>query len=89
LFRRAAGFTAQYYYLTLVVAPDFDEWRIWLQGLGVTINGGRQFTEAKAKEQARLIADTYIHAEKHEDLPALDEVDWVPIDPETWLNFHP
>ncbi len=89
MFRKAAGFRADYHYLHLVVAPDFDEWRVFLRDDGIIIHGGRQFTEIKAKEAARQIADAYLHDEKHEDLPPLPEVQWTPMQPGEWLNFHP
>lgn len=89
MFRSSAGFKAQYHYLTLLVASDFDEWRIVLQGPGVTIVGGRQITEAKAKEHARSIAESFLHQEKHEELPTLQEVAWAPLTPGEWLNWRP
>ena len=54
MFRTVTGFKAQYHYLTLLVASDFDEWRIILHGPGVCIQGGRQFTEEKHEDLSEL-----------------------------------
>ena len=89
MFRKAAGFQADYHHLHLLVAPDFDEWRIILRDDGVTIHGGRQFTETKAKETARQIAEAYLREEKHESLPPLQDIQWSAMQPGEWLNFHP
>ena len=89
MFRKATGSKAQYHYLTLHVAADFDEWRIFLEGPGVIIHGGRQFTEAKAKEAAIQMADNYIRDEKKEALPNLPEIDWTELQPGEWLNWRP
>ncbi len=89
MFRALRGYKAQYYYLTLLVACDFDAFVITLLGPGVTIQGGRQFNEAKALEHALAVAKSYIHEEKKEDLPVLDEVQWRPMDAGEWLNWRP
>ena len=89
MFRTQDGFKAQYHYLTLLVALDFDEWRIILHGPGVCIQGGRQFTEAKAKDYAYAAAIKYIHDEKHEDLPVQEEVQWQPLTPGEVLKWRP
>jgi hypothetical protein len=47
---------------------------------------GRQFTEAKAKEHARAVAMKYVHDEKREDLPELENLDWQPFAPGEFLN---
>ena len=36
MFRPLSGYKAQYHYLTLVVAGDFDEWRVLAMGPGFT-----------------------------------------------------
>jgi hypothetical protein len=89
MFRVASGFKTKYHYLTLLVASDFDEWKIVIHGPGVCIHGGRQFTEAKAKDHARACATSYIHEEKKEELPQLAELDWQPLAPGEWLNWRP
>ena len=89
MFRTQNGFKAQYHYLTLLVASDFDEWRIILHGPGVCIQGGRQVTEAKAKDNAYAAAIKYIHDEKHEDLPVQAQVEWQPLTPGEVLNWRP
>jgi len=50
-----------------------------------TIQGTRQFNEAKAKQHAIAVARSYIHDKKHEDLPELPELAWAPTAPEEWL----
>jgi hypothetical protein len=55
----------------------------------VTICGTRQFTEAKAKEHAHLLATSFVHQEKHADLPVLQELDWQPLTPGEFLNWRP
>jgi hypothetical protein len=54
----------------------------------VTIHGTRQFGEAKAKQHAMEIAGKYLHEEKHEDLPALPELEWTPTGPSDWLTWR-
>jgi len=89
MFRPLKGSKARYHYLTLLVACDFDECKVMLLGPGVTIQGARQFNEAKAREHALAIAKSYVHEEKKEDLPAVEEVDWEPFEPGEWLNWRP
>jgi hypothetical protein len=74
MFRTATGF--------------IDEWRIILHGPGVWIQAGRQFTEAKAKEHARAVAMKYVHDERREDLPELENLDWQPFTPGEFLNWR-
>ena len=89
MFRPATGFKANYHYLTLMVASDFDEWRVLLSGPGVFIQGCRQFTEAKAKEHARVAAVSYVHEIKHEDLPQIENLEWQPFTHGEFLNWRP
>jgi hypothetical protein len=89
MFRVASGFKTKYHYLTLLVASDFDEWKVVVHGPGICIHGGRQFNEAKAKEHARVCAADYVHKEKQDDLPVLEQVDWQPLTPGEWLNWRP
>jgi hypothetical protein len=89
MFRQAAGFKAQYQSLTLLVAADFDEWRILLQGPGVVVHGMRQFNEAKAKEHARLMADSYLVEQRHESPDPVTDLEWKPLDAGEWLNWRP
>jgi hypothetical protein len=88
MFRPAPGFKAQFSGLTLLVASDFDEWKIILQGNDVVIQGGRQFSEAKAKEHAVKVAESYLREEKHEE-PASPTLSWMPLSPGEWLNWRP
>ncbi len=88
MFRPLHGFKAQYHYLTLVVAADFDEWRVLAFGPGLTINGKRQFKESDAKTQARLAAAAYIKDEKHEDLPEIEQPEWTPLTNGEYLDFR-
>jgi hypothetical protein len=54
----------------------------------VLIQGGRQFTEAKAKEAAIQVADHYIRDEKQETPAEQTEIDWVALQSGEWLNFR-
>jgi len=85
MFRSMSGFKAQYHYLTLLVISEFNEWRVLIYGPATTIHGTHQFSEAKAKEHAMAVARAYIHDQKHEELPVLPEMTWVPTGPEDWL----
>lgn len=87
MFRALNGLKAPYHYLTLLVASDFDEYRVLIQGPGVTIQGGRQFSEAKAKEHARAMAADYLNNERKENLPAV-EPEWAPLAPGEFLNWR-
>jgi hypothetical protein len=89
MFRKSAGFKAQYQDMTLFVAPDFDEWRIFVHGPGGIIHGGRLFTEAKAKECACNIIESYLREEKHEPVAVAVAVEWQPLEPGEWLNWRP
>ena len=88
MFQSLSGFKAQYHYLTLLVVPEFNEWKILLHGPDATIHVPRQFNEAKAKENALAAARNYIHDEKHSDLPAIPEVEWAPTAPGEWLLWR-
>jgi hypothetical protein len=85
MFRSMSGFKAQYHYLTLLVISEFNEWRVFLYSPSTTIHGTHQFSEAKAKEHAMAVAQSYIHDHKHEELPVLAEVVWVPATADDWL----
>lgn len=89
MFRSAAGFKAQCNDLTVLVAADFDEWRILLKGPDLIVQGGRQFTEEKAKETARLMADSYFKEHSGEYLTPLQNFEWKPLDPGEWQNWRP
>jgi hypothetical protein len=88
MFRRLSGYKAQYHYLTLYVASDFDEWHILALGPGLTIHGARQFTEAKAKDDARSMAMSYVHEEKHDDLPVIEQIEWSALAPDEWKSWR-
>jgi hypothetical protein len=89
MFRSAPGFKAKYHDLTLLVASDFDEWKVILEGPDVTILGGRQFTESKAKESAQKVAESYFREEKKEEVPALEALEWQPLAKGEFLNWRP
>lgn len=89
MFRALRGYKAQYHYLTLLVACDFDECKVLLLGPGVTIQCARQFDETKARDHAVAVAKDYIHTAKNEDLPVLETVDWQPLGAGEWLNWRP
>lgn len=88
MFKQAPGYKAQYHYLTLLVASDFDEWSVFLDGPDVKIRGMRQFSEAKAKDHARALAESYVREEKKEDLPVLQSLEWTPLSLGEWLNWR-
>jgi hypothetical protein len=85
MYRSMSGFKAQYHYLTLLAVSEFNEWRVMLYGPATTIQGTHSFSEAKAKEDALAIARHYVHEHKHEELPVLDQVEWVPTSHDDWL----
>ena len=89
MFRQSPGFKAQYHYMTMTIALDFDQWRIIVQGPDVIIDGGRQPEKVPAKDQARRIAERYLREEKRETLPAVREVVWSAIDPNSCLQWQP
>jgi len=80
-----SGFKAHYHYLTLLVVSEFNEWRGILYGPATAIQGTHSFSEAKAKEDALAIARDYVHEYKHEELPVLEQVEWVPTSYDNWL----
>ncbi|HTS66974.1 MAG TPA: hypothetical protein VMH28_33345 [Candidatus Acidoferrales bacterium] len=88
MFRSMSGFKAHYHYLTLLVVQEFNEWRVLVYGLDTTIQGTHQFSESKAKEHALAVAQSYIRDQRHEDLPALDDVSWEPTVPDDWLVWR-
>lgn len=89
MFRAAAGFKAQYHDLTVLVASDFDEWRILLRGPNIIVQGGRQFTEEKAKEAAHVMAESYVKEHDGEGVTPLGDFDWRPLEPGEWQNWRP
>ena len=89
MFRKAEAYEAHYHGLTLLVAADFDEWRVFLQGPSVWIHGGRQFNGAKAKEHALRVADSYLHEESGAPPLAAETVEWTLLTEHPWLNWRP
>jgi len=89
MFRSAEAYKAETHGLTLVVAADFDEWRIFLQGPDVIIHGGRQFTGNKAKEHAARMADDYIREQLGESPSEPQQLEWVRLSDRKWLNWRP
>lgn len=89
MFRQLRGFKAEYHYLKLVVAADFDEWRVLVMGPGFTLQGQRQFGEARAKDHARVTAAAYIHDEKKEELAAIPDLEWTPLGPGEYMDYRP
>ncbi|MCC6861088.1 MAG: hypothetical protein IT158_21145 [Bryobacterales bacterium] len=85
MFRSLSGYKAQYHDLTLLVAEEFNEWRVMLYSPGMTIHGTRQFSVAKAQDHAVTLARNYVHERKHADLPVLPGVEWQPAGAEDWL----
>jgi hypothetical protein len=87
MFRSMSGFKAQFGDLTLLVVAEFDEWRVYLLGTGVVIQGTRQFTEAKAKQHAVDIARNYVGEEKCNESPLVPTSDWAPMNRGEWLTW--
>ena len=88
MFRSLSGSKAQYHYLTALVISEFNEWRVMVYAPGTTIHGTRQFSENDARQHAIAVARSYIHDEKHEDLPEPPDVTWQPSSPEDWLVWR-
>ncbi len=62
MFRSFSGFKSQYHYLNLVVASEFDGWKVLIYSPGLTIHGARQLTENSAKEHAVAVARSWEEA---------------------------
>ena len=88
MFRSLSGYKSSYQSLTMLVASEFDEWRVLVCGPGVTIHGARQFGAEKAKEHAVALAREYLHEQKHQDVPDLQKVEWAPTSQEDWLIWR-
>jgi hypothetical protein len=58
---------------------------VLVYGPETSIQGARQFSEAKAKEHAIAVASAYIHNRKKDDLPATAEFTWEPAGSDDWL----
>lgn len=85
MFRSMSGYKAQYQDLTLLVISEFNEWRVMLHAPAATIQGTRQFSEAKAKEHALAVAQSYIRERRHEEISTTAEVAWSPTASDDWL----
>jgi hypothetical protein len=89
MFRPSPGFTAQYHGMTLLVVLDFDQWRIFLQGPGVIIDGGCQNDKADAKAVACRIADQYISKQGRDAaMPPFALVEWTPLESHAFLVWQ-
>lgn len=88
MFRSMSGSKAQYHYLTLFVISEFNEWRVLLQGPDTVIQGTRQFSEESARRHALDVARSYIHEQRHEDLPDPPPPEWAPVAGDTWLVWR-
>ncbi len=78
MFRTFDGFKAHYHDLDLVVFSEFNEWKVFIHGPGVLVQGARQFGEAKAKEHAVAVARSYLREEAHEEVEEAPALDWAP-----------
>lgn len=89
MFRKAEAYQARFNDLTLLVAADFDEWRVFLRGPDIIVHGGRQFNGAKAKEHAVRVAEDYFKEIKGEapEIPA--NLAWTEVGDGGWLNWRP
>ena len=88
MYRSLSGVKAQYQNLTLVAVSEFDEWRVLVYGPGVTIHGSRQFGEAKAKDHAVTLAQSYFRELKKEEPPDASAVEWSPTAQDDWLMWR-
>jgi len=88
MFRPLKGYKAQYHDLTLLVASDFDEFRVVIQAPGTIVQGRRQFNEAQAKEHARNMAASYLKEHEEAD-PVPAALEWIPFGPTEWLAWNP
>ena len=88
MFRSLSGFKARYQDLILLVVSEFDEWKVLVYSPAATIHGQRQFKEAKAKEHALTVAQTYLKQIKNQEPPPVDGVEWKPTDPDDWLIWR-
>ena len=87
MYRSLSGVKAQYQNLTLVAVSEFDEWRVLVYGPGVTIHGSRQFGEAKAKDHAVALAQSYFRELKKEEPPEVSP-EWSPTGQDDWLMWR-
>ncbi len=85
MFRPLTGFKAQFQDLTLMVVSEFDEWRVIVYSPVVILQGSRQYTSAKAKDHAALLAKTYLSEVKQETVGDAQDLDWQPTGPMDWL----
>jgi hypothetical protein len=88
MFTSFSGYKSSYQDLTLVVVSEFNEWKVLAYAPGVTIHGTRQFTEAKAKEHAKSIAEIYVREHRHEEVPPGAELQWQPTGNQDWLVWR-
>jgi hypothetical protein len=88
MFRPLRGFKTKYHTFTLVVSADFDEWRVLAIGPNYTVQGQRQFSEARAKEHAKLAASSYIREQLKETPPEV-ELEWTALAQGEWMDFRP
>lgn len=88
MFRSMSGSKAQYHYLTMFVISEFNEWRVLLYGPDGVIQGTRQFSEENARRHAVEVAHSYIHDQKHDDLPEPPETAWAPCNSDNWLVWR-
>lgn len=88
MFRPLTGFKATYDDLTLVVAAEFDEWRVVVHSPQVIIQGQRQYKEVKAKEHALALAQMYFKDVKLEAARDLPLPEWQPTGLQDWLVWQ-
>ncbi len=88
MLRPLRGFKAKYQNFMLVVSADFDEWRVLAMGPGFTVQGQRQFSEAKAKDHALQAASNYLQS-KGEDVSAIAPPEWIALESGEWMDYRP
>jgi hypothetical protein len=88
MFQTAEAYQAQFKDLTLLVAVDFDEWRIIVRGSDVIVRGKRQFNGTEAREHAVRVAEDYLREVRGEATEVPSNLEWKRIDG-AWLNWRP
>jgi hypothetical protein len=88
MFRDCPGFVAQHQDIALIVALDYDQWKILLLSPAVLIDGGRKSDSIAAKDEARRLLECYIGQQSRCALPAASKLEWNPLQNGYWLTWQ-
>jgi hypothetical protein len=82
---------AQYGDMTLMIAHNFAEWHVIIvKTPTILIQGDRQFSEEKARADARQLVEHYIHEEEQRDGSGLpSDFTWAPLETGDWVCWRP